>query len=223
MDGAARGVLRDLFAAAKPISDQQSVGRGGANSGEQNALAEHLGDVEFLTLEAEGAGHAAAARIEQRDLGSSAAKDRDLIPHFHQGFVMAVAVKHNFAAGQRGWSKIRNVTREEFAEQKGLVTQALGARILREKVDELIAKDARAAGFEEDEEKAGVDLGRAIAQDLFQIGAGLLQKAEIVERAAAADVLARDFGREAGAFEDARRSVEGLRVVVVVPRVRPQD
>ena len=41
-----------------------------ADGGEEDAFAECLGDLEFVFFEAEGAGHAAAAGVEELDVGS---------------------------------------------------------------------------------------------------------------------------------------------------------
>ena len=83
MDGAARGVLRDLFAATEAVADQEIVWPGGADSGQEHAFGKCLRDFEFVGLEAEGAGHAAAARIEQIDLRSGRAQKVDLVVHGH--------------------------------------------------------------------------------------------------------------------------------------------
>src|ERR1700691_1603796 len=134
---------------------------------------------------------------------------------------MAVALEDDFAALKLLRLKIRNVAGEEFAEQQGLFAQALGAAVIGKEVDELITEHAGAAGFEEDEGQAGVDLGGEALEDLQQVGAGLPQESKVVERSAAANVLARHFDGEARALQDAGRRFEGLRVVVVIPGVRP--
>ena len=116
---------------------------------------------------------------------------------------------------------------EELAEQEGLIAKALragaGLRIGGEEVDQLVAEDGGAAGLEEDEGEAGVDLRREVVEDLFEVGASLFEEAKIVEGPAATDVVARDFGREARGLEDLNRGGEGLRTVVVIPRIRPQE
>ena len=63
-----------------------------ADGGEQDALAECLRDLVFVFFEAEGAGHAAAAGVEELDVGSGGAEDLHLVLHAHGGVVMAVAV-----------------------------------------------------------------------------------------------------------------------------------
>ena len=60
-------------------------------------------------------------------------------------------------------------------------------------------------------------------EDFFEVGAGLLEEAKVVERAAAADVVAGDFGGESSGLEDLSGGGEGLRVVVVVPGIGPEQ
>ena len=70
VDGAAAGVLCDLLAATETVGDEDGLGRSGADGRQQNALAESLGDFKLVAFEAEGAGHAAAAGVEEFDTGS---------------------------------------------------------------------------------------------------------------------------------------------------------
>jgi len=221
--GAARGVLRDLLAATEAIGDEESVGRGAADGGQQDAFTEDLRDLEFFALEAERPGHAAAAGVEQFDLSAGAAQEVDFISHLHHGFVMAVAVEDDFRAGELRGLVVGRVADEEFAEEEGLVAQALGAWVRWEEVHQLVAEDTGAAGLEEDEGQAGVDLRGELVEDALEIGASLLQESKIVEWAATADVPARDFGGKSGLRENLGGGVEGLRVVVVVPGVGPQQ
>ena len=64
--------------------------------------------------------------------------------------------------------------------------------------------------------------GAMRSRTLREISAGGAKEAEVVERAAAADVSLRGFDVESGLGEDRFGSGEGLRVVVVVPGVRPE-
>jgi hypothetical protein len=54
-------VLSNLLATAEAVSYEQCIRSGTANSRQQNALSECLGNFVFLLLKAEGPGHAAAA------------------------------------------------------------------------------------------------------------------------------------------------------------------
>ena len=64
------GVLGDLFGAAEAVGDEDGVCGFVACGGEEDAVGEFLGEVVFVFLEAEGAGHAAAAGVEEFDFGS---------------------------------------------------------------------------------------------------------------------------------------------------------
>ena len=135
VDGAAAGVLRDLLAATEPVSDEDGLGRGGADGGQQNAFAEGLGDFKFVMLEAEGAIHAAAAGVEQVNVGAGAAEEGELVGHLHQGLVMAMALDDDFAAGMLGGLEAGGVADKKLAEQEGLVAEALGAGVVGEEID----------------------------------------------------------------------------------------
>jgi hypothetical protein len=198
VDCAAGGILRDLLAAAEAVGDEDGFGRGGADGGEENPFAERLGDDEFFALEAERAGHAAATGVEEFDFGAGAAEDRDFVGHLHDGFVMAVTLEDDFSADKLGGLEIRDVTGEEFAEEEGLLAEALCARVVGEEVDQFVAEDAGAAGLEEDEGNGGIDLRGELVENFQQILPGLFQKSEVVEWAAAADVVAWDFDGETG-------------------------
>jgi hypothetical protein len=147
VDGAAAGVLRDLLAATEPVSDEDGLRGGGADGGQQYAFAEGLGDCEFVVFEAERASHAAAAGVEQIDVGTGAAEEGELVGHFHEGFVMAVALDDDFAAGMLGGLEVGGVMDEEFAEEESLTAEALGAGVVGEEIDEFVAKDTGAAGL----------------------------------------------------------------------------
>jgi len=175
VDGAAAGVLRDLLAAAEAIGNEDGLGRSGADGGQENAFAESLGDFKLVAFEAEGAGHAAAAGVEQIDVGAGAPEQFQFRCHLHQGFVMAVPLDDDFAAGMLGGMEVRGVPGEKLAEQQGLIAEALSALILREEIDQLIAEDAGAAWFQKDEGEAGVNLRRELVEDAQQIAAGLAE------------------------------------------------
>ena len=72
-------------------------------------------------LEAEGAGHAATAGVQQFHIGAGAAEDVHFVGHLHGRFVVAVAVEDDFAAGVLRGKEVRCVADEELAEQQRLV------------------------------------------------------------------------------------------------------
>ncbi len=61
VQGVAVGGLRDLFAAAEAVGDDQAVGRGLADRRQKLQLSDRHRDVILFFIEAERAGHAAAA------------------------------------------------------------------------------------------------------------------------------------------------------------------
>ena len=152
--GAASGSLKYLFPAAEAVGYEDGFRRGGADGGQEDALGDDLGDCEFFALEAKGSGHTAAAGVEEFNFGAGAAEDCDFVGHLHHGFVVAVTVEDDFSAAEPGGLEAGGVTDEEFAEEEGLVREALRAqgelRARGEEVDEFVAKDAGAAGLEED-------------------------------------------------------------------------
>jgi hypothetical protein len=172
-------------------------------------------------FEPKGAGHTAAAGVEEGDVSASAAEEVDLVRHFHGGFVMAVTVEDDFLPQKAGGPEVRRLLNEELAEKEGVVAKALCARVAWKEVDQFVAKDGCATGLEKDEGEACIDLRREIAKNFLEVGASLFQEAEVVERAAAADMVARDLDRKSGGIEDAGGGGEGLWMVVVVPRIGP--
>src|SRR5579875_3713331 len=130
---------------------------------------------------------------------------------------MAVPVQDNLPPGVLRRLKLRSVMDQKFAEQQALVAQPLCAPILGEEVRQLIAKDAGATRLEEDKGHSGIDLRSQIAHGVLQVLTRLAQKAKVVERPTAADVLPRHVHSEAGPAQSTRRGAERLRMVVVVP------
>ena len=83
---------------------------------------------------------------------------------------------------------LRRVARQEFAQDERLPAKPLRARIVREEIAELVSKHRRAAWLEHDHRAARVDLLAETIHDAPQVGFGPRQHAEVVERAAAAEV-----------------------------------
>ena len=113
--------------------------------------------------------------------------------------------------------------RAKSASSQTCSLRRLARGIVGEKFEELVFEDAGAAWLEKDERQAGVDLRSHAVEDVGEIGAG-----------AAAGRNRRAAGRsrcgrcglstlKAGAGEDRFGGGEGLRMVVVVPGVGPQE
>src|SRR5580693_6509163 len=92
----------------------------------------------------------------------------------------------------------------------------------RKKLDQLVLEDAGAAWLEEDERHAGFDLGRHAVENVLKVPPRAIKQAEVIKRTATADVPARDFDAKSGARKNGLRGEQGLRMVIVVPGIRPQ-
>ena len=136
---------------------------------------------------------------------------------------MTVTVNQNFCACEATRGELGCAIGEPVGEQPGVLAQAFRAGIVGEKFQQLIFENAGATWFKEDEWQAGLDLRCHKAKHAGKIGAGSAEKAEVVEWAAAADVAARGFNLKAGFKKDGLGREERLRMVVVVPRIRPQQ
>ncbi len=170
MQGAAVGALGDLLAAAESVGDDEPVGGGFADGGEEFEFADGLGDVVLVDpLEAEGSGHAAASGGGRLEVDAEAVEERLFGGHLHDRLVMAVSVEQGFAAELRERG-VAGVVVEEFAEQECLFAQGLGALVVREEVEEFVAEDGDAAGFESDDGDAGFDLGLELVEDVEEQG-----------------------------------------------------
>ena len=111
-------------------------------------------------LEAERAGHAAAAGVEHREVEAELAEQRRLVVEAEHGLLVAVAVDDRLGV-QRGHREVRRLGGEELAEQKGLLAQPFGVVVSGQHVHQLVAKDRHAARLEADDADAGADLGRS--------------------------------------------------------------
>jgi hypothetical protein len=90
-------------------------------------------------------------------------------------------------------------------------------------VDEFVAENGNATRFEADDGDASFDFGGKFVEDLKQERLGAVEHAEVVERAAAAEVGSRDDDAEAGRFEDFDGGLGGLRLEIVVEGVGPEE
>ena len=112
---------------------------------------------------------------------------------------------------------------KEFAEQEGLAGQGLRAFVVGEEVEEFVAEDGDAAGFEADDGDTGFDFGGEFVEDLEQEGLSAVEHAVVVEGASAAEVGAWDDDLEAGGFEDFDGGFRGTGVEIVIEGVRPEE
>src|SRR5690349_3187855 len=97
MEGLAAGELGDLLAAGEAIGDDERVGAGAADGGQERALSDPNRDVVVVLLETEGAGHAAAAGVEDFEVEAEAAQERFLGVHRQDSLLLAMALDEGFA------------------------------------------------------------------------------------------------------------------------------
>src|SRR5687768_1729248 len=82
---------------------------------------------------------------------------------------------------------------QEFAEEHSALAQPLRGLVVREEVSKLVAKDREAARLEPDHRDPRGDRGPEGLQDPLKIALGAIEHPVIVERAAAAERLRRDY------------------------------
>lgn len=218
----ARRGLRNLFAAAETIGDDEPVGGSVADGRKKLELADGLGDFIFIALEAKRASHSAASGSGSGEVDADAAKERFFGGHFHDGFVMAVAVKKSAAVELRD-RKVRSVFFEEFAEQECLARKSLSTLVVREEIEEFVTENGDATGLEADDRDTGRDFGRERMEDLKKEGFGAIEHTVIVEWASAAEVCFGDDYAEASGFEEFYGGPRGVRLEIVVECVGPQQ
>src|SRR6266436_8357051 len=112
---------------------------------------------------------------------------------------------------------------QELAEQESLLPQAKGAWIFRKQVAQFIAKDRRAAWFQNNDGQACVYFLREHLQDALQILFGLVQHAKVVKWTAAAKMRLRHHDVESRVRKYLQGSLAGFRLVVVIEGIRPQN
>ena len=92
-----------------------------------------------------------------------------------------------------------------------------------EQIEEFVAEDGDAAGFEADDGNAGFDFGGEFVEDLKQKRLGAVEHAVVVERASAAEIGLRDDDPEAGGFEDFDGGLGGGGQEIVIESVGPEQ
>src|SRR5579859_2136845 len=119
--------------------------------------------------------------------------------------------------------KLRRMPHQKLAQQQRLLAQPLGARVLRKEVQQLIAKHAGAARLKKNENPSRTDLRSKIFKNAPQIFPRLLQESKVVQRAPAADMPSRHLDGKSRPLQHLRGRAQRLRMIVVVPRVRPEQ
>src|SRR5690606_26627961 len=218
---AVRG-LADLLAATEPVRDDDRVLAGLADRWQQHALAGADRDLVLLRLEAERAGHAAAAGVEDLEVQADPRQELLLGVEVHDRLVMAMAVDDGACAEPRRFVAL-SLADQELGQRHRLRAEPLRIRVVGEQLVELVPEDGDAARLEPHDRCAGADLRPEYVDDAAELVSGQVQHAEVVERAAAAEERPRHADAEAGTLEHVHCRRGDLRVEVVVERVRPED
>ena len=99
VEGGTAGELGDLLPATEAVGGDDGRGAGGGDGGKEALAGNGFGDFEFTGLETEGPGHAAAAGLDELDLGAGLTEKRYFIGRTAEDrLVMAVAVEENVRA-----------------------------------------------------------------------------------------------------------------------------
>ena len=201
------------------------IGAGRFDRGEQvHRCAIVFETLEFLRFESEGPGHAAATGLNRLDSRASTAQQRDFTCRLRQrppcddnGRGPGCAPDRVPAAAQSGALAASQSASSQTCSRKRRARGSLG-----KSSQQLVLEDAGTAWFEKDERQAGIDLRAMRSSTRARYARAVPEEAEIVERASAADVALRALHPEACGGENRFGCSKGLRVVVVVPGVRPQ-
>src|SRR5579872_6445037 len=223
MERVTSGALGDLLATTESVGDDEPVVRCFAHRGEKLEFADGAGDVVVLAMEAEGSGHPTAAGSGRLEVDAEAAQERLFSGHLHHRFVVAVAVEQGLARKLRERGTSTQFLFEEFAEQESLLAQGLSACIVRKEVDQFVAEDGDAAGFESDDGDAGFDFGLELVEDFEQKAFGAVEHAEVVEGASATEVRLGNEDAESGGLENFDGGAGGRGQEVVVEGVGPEE
>jgi hypothetical protein len=145
------GELPDLLAAGEAVGDHARLIRSGADFGQQAALGAPPGDFEMLAaLEAEGAGHAAAAGVEDLDLEARSGEQGLLVGRPEQRALMAVRLRYR-AAREASRDEAGRLAPEESREEVGLPRQPPGIGVVGKELRELVAENRGARRLEHDD------------------------------------------------------------------------
>ena len=151
-------------------------------------------------------------RLQQRFFGG----------HLHDRLVVAVPVQQRLAIDL--WQRrIAGVGFEKLAEQESLAGESLRALVVREEVEQFVAEDGDAAGFEADDGDAGLDFGLELVENFEQQRLSPVEHAEIVEWAAAAEVRLREDDAVSGGFQNFDSGFGGGGQEIVVEGVGPEE
>src|SRR5437016_2926192 len=111
---------------------------------------------------------------------------------------------------------------QEFAQQKGLLREPLGTRVLGKKIKKLVPKYRRATWLEHHDWHPGFDLGSKRIQSPQQQFLGPVQHAKVIQWPPATQGCARCCHVKSRRFENVNRRLGGVRMEIVVEGIRPE-
>ncbi len=104
----------------------------------------------LAALEAEGAGHAAAAGVDDLDFEARFGEQGLVVGRPEEGPLMTVWLRDR-AAGQASREEAGRRAPEESREQVGLPRQPPGVGVIGKELPELVPENGRAGGLEHDD------------------------------------------------------------------------
>src|SRR5215212_10578152 len=169
---------------------------------------------------APGPRHPTASRIEKLVVEAELLENLLFAAHPHEGLVVAVAVHYRLAFELR---RLVVLLLEELAQDERLATESPRIFVVGEEVRQLITKYRDTARLEAHYRHTFCDVRAQHLEDLPELALGEGKHTEVVERAAAAQVLLWHLDPKTGVFEDLDGGLGDLWVEVIVEGVRPQD
>ena len=215
--------LLDLFAAAEAVGQQHRHSAGRLDSGQESLLGDGLRYRELLGLEPEWPGHAAAAGLDLLNVCARATQQRNLACRpAEDRLVMTMPVYQNMRTLEPARHPVWRARLKPVSQQPDLLAYALCAIVVREELEKLILEHAGTTRLEKDEWNPLFDSRSRPIEHIPEICARLIEKAKVVQWPTATDMAFRGLNAEACILEHRFGSKQSLRMVVVVPCIRPE-
>ena len=165
-----------LFTATKAVRHDKLIFRPAAYGWEQHLFTGGHRNVVVAFLQAETAGHAAAAGIWYFNLQPRGPQQRHVGLRGHHCLVMTMAVIQH-AAGHGRWLMVWGVLCQKFRQGHGLVRQLLGLRVERKQIHQLVSKDRHTTWLQTDHRQIGEAFLLQRFEDLSKLSFGLFEHA----------------------------------------------
>ena len=209
----------------KPSATRIVSGAGGLEWRAAGRRWRWLSRLRICRLKSKRTGHAAASGLDRLDRRTGAAKQSNFAGWpAEDGLVVAMAVEEDVSRlARRAGDPIRGLDGEPVGEEPDLLAQKLWARMsFGNSSSSSSLKTLAQLGSRKMKGRPASICGAMRSRTLARYERAASRKSEVVERATAADVALGHFNFEAGLSKNCFGRSEGLRVVVVVPRIGPQ-